>query len=212
MFSQRQPRKPFSHAVTKLVKKPDDIDQDAAKSILVESFIGEYSKYLLPEEIDSSLVSWRSGEHSVQKYYENYFASEFKEFSEGHLHYWVEARVNGKLAGFATFEHEHAEENAVYMNLLVVLPEYQGKGIGKQLVMSLLDQKIIPELSAIHLLLRQKNQGGRIFYSKLGFYEDPSYQRPDNYVDMNLLEALTWKNPALENKEIVRQITTARPM
>lgn len=35
--------------------RDDQIDKDSARSILIRSFIGEYKKYLLPEEIDSQL-------------------------------------------------------------------------------------------------------------------------------------------------------------
>ena len=89
------------------------------------------------------------------------------------------------------------------MNLLVVHPEYQGQSIGSNLVISLIRLGITPDLATIHLLLRRKNNGGRIFYSKLGFSPDPSYARADNFVDLNLLEALTWKKPALQDIEQV---------
>ncbi len=192
-----------SVGVIELVKNPSHIDTEAARSVLVESFIGEYEKYLSPNDIRSDLISWRDGEQSVRKYYENYFETELGEFSRGDLHYWVQATIDGKLVGWATFQREKSDQNAVYMNLLVVHPTYQGRGIGEQLVKALVNLNEIPNLNAIHLLLRKKNQGGRIFYSKLGFTSDPEYQRDDNFVDLNLLEGLTWKNPSLQNKHSV---------
>jgi ribosomal protein S18 acetylase RimI-like enzyme len=183
--------------IIELVKHEKQIDKDKARSVLIESFIGEYEKYLSPNDIKGSLTSWRDGDESVRKYYEDYFKTELEDFSRGDLHYWVQATVNGKLAGWATFQREKSEENAVYMNLLVVHPEFQNKGIGGQLVKALVNLDVIPDLNAIHLLLRKKNQGGRIFYSKLGFNSDPEYHREDNFVDMALLEALTWKNPTI---------------
>lgn len=190
-----------SAAKIELVHDPKSIDKEAAKSILVESFIGEYKKYLSPNEISHDLTSWHDGEKSVKKYYENYFETEFKEFSNGQLDYWVQATIKDKLVGWATFQREKSNPNAIYMNLLIVDPEHQRKGIGEQLVKALLNLCIIPNLSEIHLLLRKKNRGGREFYSKLGFYSDPEYKREDNFVDMNLLEGLTWKNPSLQNKD-----------
>lgn len=77
------------------------------------------------------------------------------------------------------------------MDLLIVDPVYQHKGIGQQLVMSLQSLHLLPELSAIHLLLRQRNKGGFSFYKKIGFKEDNSYQRADNFVDRSLLIPLT---------------------
>lgn len=186
-----------------LVTNANHIDKMTARSVLVESFIGEYEKYLSPNDISDNLVSWRDGEKSVRKYYEDYFKTELEDFSHGHLHYWVQATIDGKLVGWATFQREQSDQNAVYMNLLVVHPEHQNKGVGEQLVKALVNLREIPDLNAIHLLLRKKNKGGRIFYSKLGFTSDPEYQRDDNFVNLDLLEGLTWKNPSLQNKEAV---------
>ena len=123
-----------------------------------------------------------------------------EEFSHGDLDYWVQATIDEKLVGWATFQREKSDQNAVYMNLLVVHPAYQKKGIGEQLVKSLMNLKMIPNLSEIHLLLRKKNRVGRIFYPKLGFVSDPKYKR-DNFVDVSLLEGWTWKNPLLQKKD-----------
>lgn len=185
-----------------LVKNPDLIDKESAKSILVRSFIAEYKNYLVPDEIDAALISWRGGDKSVTKYYEDYFDEELKEFSHGKLDYWIQATIDGKLVGWATFQREKLDQNAVYMNLLVVDPKYQQMGIGEQLVKALMKLQEIPDLSAIHLLLRKKNRGGMRFYKKLGFISDPEYKR-ENFVDVNLLSGLTWRNPSLQNKNIV---------
>ena len=198
-----------SVGIIELVKNPCNIDKQAASFVLVESFIGEYEKYLLPHEISDGLTSWRDGDKSVQRYYENYFETELDDFFRGELHYWVQAKINGSLVGWATFQREKSEANAVYMNLLVVHPEYQKMGIGEQLVRSLVNLDEIPDLNAIHLLLRKKNRGGRTFYSKLGFNPDPGYQRDDNFVDLELLEGFTWKKPSLQHVDTTCPVTTA---
>ncbi len=189
-----------------LVKMPKDIDKEVAKTILIEGFIGEYAKYLSPHEISADLTSWRSDDKildqgddkSVEKYYATYFKTELADFSRGDLQYWVQATIGEKLVGWATFQNEKVQPHEVYMNLLVVHPDYQKRGIGEQLVNALRKLQAIPDLSAIHLLIRKKNQGARVFYSKLGFVSDLSYQRPDNFVNLDLLEGMTWKNPELE--------------
>src|SRR5579864_1946417 len=183
-----------SVGIIELVKDQKQIHTDDAKTILVESFIAEYEKYLQPHDISADLFSWRDGEKSVKKYYEKYFQTELADFTRGELDYWVKATIDGKLVGWATFQREKSNHNAVYMNLLIVHPNYQGCGIGKELVTALINLHVIPNLQSIHLLLRKKNKGGRIFYSKLGFNSDPNYHHIDNFVDMTLLEGLIWKN------------------
>ena len=187
--------------VLELVKSSRDINKEEASTVLVESFIGEYEKYLSPYEIGDGLTSWRDGEKSVQKYYEDYFKIELEEFSHGKVDYWIQASIDGKLVGWATFQREKSDKNSVYMNLLIVHPKYQGKGIGEKLVNSLVYFREIPDLNAINLLLRRKNKGGREFYLNLGFTPNSEYQRNDNFVDRNLLEGFTWKKPSLENKQ-----------
>ncbi len=194
-------RNSTSIVTIELVLDPKDIDQPAAQSTLVNAFIGEYKQYLSPQDIDAKLTSWHDGKNSVQEYYEDYFNKEFQHFSDNKIDYWVQAKIDGELAGWATFMREKSEKNAAYMDLLIVLPEHQKKGIGEHLVMSLIRLGINIDLSAIHLLLRCKNAGGREFYGKLGFHVDPTYHREGNYVDKALLEPLTWKNPALQLEE-----------
>jgi ribosomal protein S18 acetylase RimI-like enzyme len=209
LFTNNQAKRQFSFSVKGsasvgvigLVGNPDDIDKEAARSVLAASFIGEYEQYLKPADICPTATTWREGDHSVRVFYEDYFEKELEAFSQGRLHYWVQATISGKLVGFATFEREKSNPNEIYMNLLVVHPDYQGRSIGGQLVNSLIQLNVIPELSAVHLLLRKKNQGGRVFYSKLGFYSDPDYKRDDNFVELDLLEGLTWKRPCLQHHD-----------
>jgi ribosomal protein S18 acetylase RimI-like enzyme len=176
----------------------ENIDKQAARQVLVESFIGEYQQYLKPAEIDKSLDSWHEGEDSVEQYYKNYFDSELREFREKKLDFWIEAKINGELVGWATFQMEGEKKNEAYMNLLIVSPKHQHKGVGQHLVHALTELKLVPPLSSINLLLRKKNKGGRVFYEKLGFKSNPEYHR-DNFVDVNLLEPFTFsaKRPAL---------------
>lgn len=178
-----------------LVKDPRLIKVDEAQTILIESFINEYKQYLLPSEVDEKLTSWYDGKKSVKKYYENYFKNELNEFIHGKIHYWAEASIDGNLVGWVTFQREKFNSNAFYMNTLVVHPKFQQKGIGAKLVEALIHLNEIPDLSAIHLLLRKKNIGGRKFYSKFGFIADPGYSREDNFIDTKQLEGWTWNNP-----------------
>lgn len=174
------------------IQRPQDIDQARAKDILVTAFTTEWKKYLQPSDIRADFKTWED----VEAFYADYFTHELKTFAHGHLHDWVEVYVEGSLAGWATFEREC--ENAVYMNLLAVHPKYQGQSLGAHLVNSLIELAVIPDLSAVHILLRRKNSGGRCFYESLGFYSDPTYVKTDNHVPIELLEPMTWRNPKLQ--------------
>ena len=176
------------------ISNPNHLQQHEASSVLINGFISEFQKYLIPKDIDPVLTSWWDGKNSVANYYQKCFETEFNDFLAGKIDYWIEARVAGKLAGWATFQQEKNQPKAYYMNILVVDPRYQKMSIGTNLVMSLLHLNIVPDLKTIHLLLRVKNHGGRIFYTKLGFASDPKYRREDVYVPMELLEPLTWMN------------------
>lgn len=179
------------HGTIELIENEKGIDMNSSKKVLVESFIHEYRQYLAPQEVDSKLKVWlkTDGKASVEQYYDNYFEEEFAEFIKGGL-FWIQAKVNNQVAGWATFREEEKEANSLYMNLLIVSPGFQKQGIGKELTYSLIRLGKFPNTKKINLLLRKKNQGGRMFYSKLGFLPNPSYQR-ENFVDLSLLEGWT---------------------
>lgn len=185
--------------IIKLIEEPENIDQMRSKEILIESFIGEYEKYLEPSDISKNCTSWHSGELSVLNYYSKYFDKEFSGFKNKSLNYWIEATIDGLLVGWATFQKEK-KLGEIYMNLLVMSPEYRRRSIGKELVFSLTRFKLVSSITKIHLLLRRKNRAGRQFYTAIGFNENPGYQR-DNYVDSNLLEGLTYSLPSSESTQ-----------
>lgn len=189
----------------KLINNPNEIDKEASCEILVKSFMDEYRKYLTPAQIDTSLTSWTGGSKSVEAYYKKYFQDELHHFQSGNLDFWIEAKIGSKLVGWATFEWEKSKDplklDSLYMNLLIVHPDFQRLSIGTQLVQSMMRMGIIQDLDAIHLLLRKRNMAGRAFYTELGFKPNPNYHR-DNYVDLSLLEALTWDNPVLQEGDV----------
>ncbi len=85
-----------------------------------------------------------------------------------------------KLVAFAIFEKW--EEQTYYLAEMAVLPEYQQKGIGKQLVFSIFDKDL--EANKIVLVTEQKNKSAQAFYEKIGFkrssFQHPNY--PKNFI------------------------------
>lgn len=165
------------------VKSAEEIDQVRSQEILVKSFMDGYEDVPL---VDLNPDFKSTGD--VRRFYEEYFHEEFGHFKEGHLT-WVEAYFDSKLVGWATFELEPHEADAAYMNLLVVDPEFQGNGAGKELTFSICE--LFPNIKAINLLIRKVNAGGYKFYYKMGFF-DFDYER-DNFVDTSLLTGLRWE-------------------
>ncbi|MDR3624096.1 MAG: GNAT family N-acetyltransferase [Chlamydiales bacterium] len=168
-----------------VVKQVQDIDLERSQEVLVRSFMGVYEDVPLIE-----LSPQFKSIGDVRRFYESYFKEELEHFKEGHL-FWVQAFLNGKLVGWATFELEPLEPNAAYMNLLIVAPEYQRMGIGKYLAFSICSEELFPNIQAINLLIRKVNIEGYNFYYKLGFFEF-DYHR-DNFVDTSLLTGLRWE-------------------
>ncbi len=166
------------------VKSVQEIDLQAAEDILVRSFMDVYEDVPLIE-LNPEFKS--TGD--VRRFYQNFFAEELEHFKNGHL-FWVQAFENEKLVGWATFALDPHEDAAVYMNLLIVSPEYQQMGIGKHLSFSILSEELLPNLKAIHLLIRKVNIAGKQFYERIGFVES-DYQH-DNFIDTSLLTGMSW--------------------
>lgn len=168
-----------------VVNSREDIDLVRSQEILVKAFMDAYEDVPL---VDLSPDFKSIGD--VRRFYENYFEFEFHHFNQGGI-YWVQAFLNEKLVGWATFELEPHEENAAYMNLLIVDPECQKRGVGKHLVFSICSNELFPNISAINLLIRKVNTQGYQFYYNLGFF-DFDYHR-DNFVDTSVLSGLRWE-------------------
>jgi len=168
-----------------VVKSVEDIDLDDSENILVRSFLDAYKDVPITE-LNPQFTSFSD----LTLFYKEYFKEELERFKQGHL-FWVQAFLNSKLVGWATFELESLEENAAYMNLLIVAPEYQRMGLGRHLTFSICSDDLFPNIQAINLLIRKVNIQGYNFYYRLGF-ADFDYHR-DNFVDTSLLTGLRWK-------------------
>ncbi len=168
-----------------VVKSVEDIDLEKGQDILVRSFMNAYEDVPLSELNPEFKCTG-----DVRRFYENYFKEELEHFKEGHL-FWVQAFLNNKIVGWATFELEPLEANAAYMNLLIVAPEYQRMGIGKYLTFSICSEDLFSNIQAINLLIRKVNIEGYNFYYRLGFFEF-DYHR-DDFVDPSLLTGLRWE-------------------
>jgi len=92
----------------------------------------------------------------------------------------VTAKNNGTLVGFAIFGFL-ADGRQAHLKVLAVDPAYHGKGIGRQLVFSVIRQQ--PNLSTIFLDTRHVNVKAQLFYKKIGFTES---SKPHDALDPEL--------------------------
>lgn len=83
------------------------------------------------------------------------------------------AYVDNRMVGYAMFERW--EDSSYYLAEMAVIPEYQLRGIGKQLVFSIFERD--PSTKKILLITRNTNKGAQAFYEKIGF-KPSSFQHP----------------------------------
>lgn len=91
------------------------------------------------------------------------------QLEKGHTFLWVEDQ--GKEFGFAGFELNYAEGPKAKLHKIYLLPEAQGKGAGKALILEVADQAKKAGQKSLLLNVNQYNQKAIGFYLKMGFVE-----------------------------------------
>lgn len=91
-----------------------------------------------------------------------------------------------KMIGFSIFEKW--KKKSYYLSEMAVLPEYQGRGIGKQLAFSIFSKT--PEAIKLVLVTEKQNKWSQSFYEKIGFtlssFQHPDY--PENFIGYEFLK------------------------
>lgn len=83
-------------------------------------------------------------------------------------HEFILAKEDGVALGFASFEHHYQNQNATKIHKIYMLPEAQGKGIGKLLIDAV--AQFAKENNSDTLLLNVNRFNKALgFYQKLGF-------------------------------------------
>ena len=83
-------------------------------------------------------------------------------------HHFLIARDGGEPVGFAAIEHNYWGRNATRIHKIYVLPESQGKGVGKELIQTISLLAIKQNATALSLNVNRSNNA-REFYTALGF-------------------------------------------
>jgi ribosomal protein S18 acetylase RimI-like enzyme len=89
-----------------------------------------------------------------------------KQFNNGHVFILIEDDQN--FIGFASYELNCNNSNKTKLQKLYVLPEIQGKGIGKQVIDYIKDKVVLSNNVALFLNVNKFNKA-KDFYQKYGF-------------------------------------------
>jgi ribosomal protein S18 acetylase RimI-like enzyme len=89
-----------------------------------------------------------------------------KQFNIGHVFILIEDDQN--FIGFASYELNCNNSNKTKLQKLYVLPEIQGKGIGKQVIDYIKDKVVLSNNVALFLNVNKFNKA-KDFYQKYGF-------------------------------------------
>lgn len=98
--------------------------------------------------------------------------------------HWVRAKEKDRTVGMIIFETHHYPDE-VYIRQTSLEPEFQRRGIGRELVLSLFDR--FPETGKVVVITRKVNAPSIEFYHALGFTDCPYMHEgydPDRYFGM----------------------------
>ena len=83
-------------------------------------------------------------------------------------HYFLLAKENNNCLGFASYEPDYLGDKIVRLHKIYLLPEAQGKGVGKLLISEI--EKIANQLNQIGISLNVNRFNSAFdFYTKIGF-------------------------------------------
>lgn len=159
-----------------LVWTTDAAELKKAESLFMESFFEIYSKIPLAKfgNIKAEVDTKAGNDAAITKFLQKAFNNEVEALEKNEILCCI-AKINGEVIGFATFEKTKNPEE-IYVSQLAVAQEFQGKGIGRQLIFSILEkQKGIKKMVVI---TRKVNEVAKKFYHAIGF-KTSSYMHPD---------------------------------
>lgn len=114
-----------------------------------------YGEILTNEQLDYMLAAF----YSIETLTENYFKKQ---------HHFILAVEEDNLLGFASFEHQYLGEQVTRLHKLYLLPEAQGKGVGKKLVDRVEEEAKKMQSILVSLNVNKYNKA-YFFYEKIGF-------------------------------------------
>lgn len=125
------------------------------QNVLFKTWVATYSKFIPLQDI--------------QWYFNNYYSElQFKQMA-GDSNTWnFVSEVGGQLAGYAR-ARIHTDDKNFYLESLYVLPEFQGKGIGMELLRICESYATKRSFTKIWLGVMEQNIQTLEWYKKIGF-------------------------------------------
>lgn len=141
----------------KIVRASTDLLPEIQK-IAFKTWPKTFAAILSPEQIDY-MLKWMYDLKSLE--------TQLKEKN----HVFILAEYNGKHIGFASYEINHGRTEKTKIHKIYILPEAQGKGVGKALVQFMEKAAMGHDNKILFLNVNKFNQGAIDFYARIGFYE-----------------------------------------
>lgn len=127
------------------------------QSIAHRTWPSTFANILRPEQIEY-MLNWM-------------YSLEMLESQVDKGHTFLLAEEEGKELGFAGFELNYSEGPKAKLHKIYLLPEAQGKGAGKALILEVADRARKAGQKSLLLNVNKYNQKAIDFYSRIGFNE-----------------------------------------
>ena len=127
------------------------------QSIAHRTWPSTFANILSPEQIDY-MLNWMYDLKMLES-----------QLEKGHT--FLLAEEDGKELGFAGFELNYAEGPKAKLHKIYLLPEAQGKGAGKALILEVADRARKADQKSLLLNVNKYNQRAIDFYLRMDFQE-----------------------------------------
>ncbi len=138
-----------------LISKATESDFERIRDIAYKTWPVVYGEILSKAQLDYMLAAFYSDEALKKNlvYQKHHFIMVFDE---------------DNALGFASFQHHYSGKNTTHLHKIYVLPEAQGKGMGKLLMEAVVDAAKKNHSDALSLNVNRFNKAVA-FYKKTGF-------------------------------------------
>ena len=92
-----------------------------------------------------------------------------KQSDQGH-HQFLLGKVNHEFMSYASYEINYADQSVTKIHKIYILPAFQGRGSGKDLIDFIRMKALAAGNNALRLNVH-KNNKAQLFYNKMGFQE-----------------------------------------